>query len=149
MSAEDKHPIDLAMEAVNALFRPGDVVELRILGTRHNKKTGGALAAGYFDDLTELAKRIVSCSDAKWKDGYAVEGCYVTMNPVQPALLARYEPNKMRRDAQLTTADKEVLCRRYLLIDCDPDRLTGISSSHDEKAKAAVTAAQVKESRDR
>jgi hypothetical protein len=145
MSATGKSPNELATEAVTTLFRPGDVVELRILGTRHMKKIGGALAAGYFNNLADLARNIVACSDNKRTDGYAVEACYVTLNPVQPALLARYEPNKMRKDAQITTADKEIVCRRYLLIDCDPQRPTGISSSDEEKAKAAVAVQQIKE----
>jgi hypothetical protein len=138
-------PLHFATEAVAALFRPGDVVELRVLGTRHARKTGGALACGYFDNATDLAKSIVACSDGKRSDGYVVEACYVTMNPVLPALLARYEPNKMQKDAQLTTSDKEILKRTHLLVDCDPVRPAGISSSDFEKEKAAERAATVQE----
>lgn len=141
----DVSPIQLVTEAVEALFRPGDVVELRVLGTRHARKTGGTLACGYFDDAADLAKSIVACSDGKRSDGYVVEACYVTMNPVLPALLARYEPNKMQKDAQLTTSDKEILKRTHLLIDCDPVRPAGISSSDEEKELTAVSAKQIKE----
>jgi hypothetical protein len=67
------------------------------------------------------------------------------MNPVLPALLARYEPNKMQKDAQVTTSDKEILKRTHLLVDCDPVRPAGISSSDFEKEKAAERAATVQE----
>jgi hypothetical protein len=137
-------PLDLAAEAVAALFRPGDVVELRVHGSRFGYKA--VVAAGYFTNHGELAERIVACSDGNLRKGYEVSACYYTLNPVHPDLLTRYGRNKMQRDPHLgVTKDKEIVERAHFLIDCDPIRPADISSSDREKELAAQSATQIKE----
>jgi hypothetical protein len=62
---------------------------------------------------------------------------YLTLNPVQPALLAR-RANRLalvdRRDS--TTGDADILRRSALLIDCDSVRPSGISATDAEVASA-------------
>jgi len=109
----------------------GGVVEVRALAD-------GATHSGYFDDHTLLAEQ-VEALDAD----PAVAGIYVTLNDVNPALLAR-RANRIkmrlgRNDA--TTADADIIRRRWLPVDIDPIRPSGVSSTDEEHA-AALTAAE-------
>jgi hypothetical protein len=112
------------------LLAPDGVVEVRALAD-------GATHSGYFDDQEALA-RAVEALDAD----PAVAGIYVTLNAVTPALLAR-RANRIkmrlgRKDA--TTADTDILRRRWLPVDIDPVRPSGVSST-DAEHDAALDAA--------
>src|SRR5258708_34551188 len=72
-----------------------------------------------------LAKAAVSY------DGRA-EGIYFTLNPVNPALIARAS-NRVKEYAEHTTSDNNIVKRISLPIDFDPVRPAGISSSNSEK----------------
>ena len=109
--------------ALRVLHAPGDFFEVRILKTGRTKTV-----SGYFDDPEKAAAEI-----AKW-DGKA-PGVYVTINPVDPALLAR-AANRLQPYAETTTSDASVLRRRWLYIDVDPERPTGISASDPEHEQA-------------
>ncbi|MCT8338227.1 hypothetical protein FKB36_12200 [Methanoculleus sp. Afa-1] len=118
------------LSAVSTLA-PGGVVEVRALAD-------GATHSGYFDDYTLLAEQ-VEALDAD----PAVAGVYVTLNAVNPALLAR-RANRIkmrlsRKDA--TTADADILRRRWLPVDIDPVRPSGVSST-DAEHTAALNAAE-------
>ena len=119
---------DVVQRAV-ALLADG-VVEVRALAD-------GVTHSGYFDDFEALA-RAVEALDAD----PAVAGIYVTLNTVNPALLAR-RTNRIkmrlsRRDA--TTADADIIRRRWFPVDIDPVRPSGVSST-DEEHDAALDAA--------
>ena len=116
---------------VETLAASGGVVEVRALAD-------GATHSGYFDDYDLLA-RAVEALDAD----PAVAGIYVTLNDVNPALLAR-RANRIkmrlsRKDA--TTADVDIIRRRWLPVDIDPVRPSGVSSA-DEEHDAALAAAE-------
>src|SRR4029450_13592033 len=64
--------------------------------------------------------------------------------PVTPALLAR-AVNRLKSDAKTTTADADIVRRRRILIDCDPVRPTGISSTDEERDRALAIRDQVRE----
>lgn len=114
---------------LTTLWRPGEVRELRA-----PRWDGYKTAAGWFDDPDKLAK-----AAAEW-DGKA--NLYVTLNPVNPALLARAS-NRMLRRANATTADPDIVERRWIYIDIDPVRPAGISSTETEQAAALETARHV------
>ena len=106
------------------------VIEVRALAD-------GVTHSGYFDDHEALA-RAVEALDAD----PSVAGIYVTLNDVNPALLAR-RANRIklrlsRKDA--TTADADILRRRWFPVDIDPVRPSGVSST-DEEHDAALDAA--------
>lgn len=117
---------DLARFAA-LLWQPGDVREVRI-----PKYSRQRTAAGYFDDPGALAD-----AAARW-DGRGL--VYVTLNPCKPALLAR-AANRITDDASVTTSDPDILARRWVLVDIDPVRPSGISSSEPER-EAALEAAR-------
>ena len=118
--------------ALDVLCEPNAVAELRIM-TR-----GGGIASGYYDDFDALAR-----DAARWSDRNA-EGCYVTLNPVNAALLAR-SPNGVRERAKHTTSDADVLRRTRLLVDLDARRPAGISATDDEHAAALERARAVRD----
>lgn len=117
-------------EALSVLCEPGHVIELRVPKVDNKKRTD----SGYFTDMGMLA-----ATAAKY-DGRAA-GVYITLNPVEPALLARAK-NHVREWAELTTSDDYIAARRWLPIDCDPKvngkkRPAGVSST-DAEHQAAI-----------
>jgi hypothetical protein len=67
------------------------------------------------------------------------ESIYITLNEVNPALFAR-AANRLQEWAEDTTADHHILRRRWILVDADPVRPKGISSTKEElKDARAVT----------
>jgi hypothetical protein len=86
--------------------------------------------AGYFDDFSAMAAAIAG-ADAKYRAG----GIYYVLNRINPALLGRAY-NRLKERAEQTTADNNILGRRWLPVDLDPVRPAGISSSEAEHATA-------------
>lgn len=101
------------------LWQPDDVREVRT--PRYDQY--GHTGSGYFDSPDALA-----AAAAEW-DGRA--NLYVSLNPVNPALLARAN-NRIVERAEATTSDNDVLHRRILLLDIDSVRPSGISSTDAE-----------------
>ena len=117
-------------DALRLLHEAGEVFEVRILGTARGT------VSGYFDDVTAAAREI-----AKW-DGKA-SAIYVSMNPVKPDLMAR-AANRLKDHARETSSDSDVTCRRWLLIDVDAARPSGISATDEEAQAACETARRIK-----
>ena len=123
------------IRALDLWFLPGDVFEIRILK---------AVAPGYLKPHTESGyfdyDNIPTAADAIGKlRAYA--GAYVTINPVSPELLARACNRLCPAESESTTADSDIVCRRWLLIDCDAVRKAKISST-DAEHEAALTKAR-------
>ena len=118
---------NLALDFLNRLWLPGEVRELRI--PRHNRF--GHTASGYFDSPEKLA-----VASRKW-DGKA--NIYVSLNPVEPSLIARAS-NRIVERAENTTSDQHVLRRTWLFLDIDAHRPSGISSTDAELSNAQTVA---------
>lgn len=125
------HPEAEIRRALRLLFEPGQVVELRSLNTRW--KT----VSGYFDDMDKLARAALSL-DGK------VPAVYITLNPVDLALLAR-AANRLEKYARETTQDHHILRRRWIGFDFDPVRPSGVSSTDAEHEAALERARQVRD----
>jgi len=116
--------------AINVLHRPGTVFEVRI------PKAGGAgTVAGWFDDPQKAAQAVT-----RWDTKANI---YITLNPVNPALLARAS-NRLKEKADSLTQDVDIVRRRWLLIDSDPVRPAGISATDDEKKLAEKRAQEIR-----
>jgi hypothetical protein len=113
--------------AVALLLEPGAVAELRVLDTERD-----GTVSGYFDDPEALTRET-----ARWSG--RAPAVYVTLNPVNPALLAR-AVNRVRTRAKHTTSDTDVVRRRWLPLDFDPVRPAGISATDTEHAAALARA---------
>lgn len=120
MSNENKSQIEAA---ARYLFGPGDVVEVRV-----PKALKFRTISGYFDDFGLMAEAAAALD----REG-CYPGIYWTLNPVDPALLAR-AANRTKRyvGADGTTGDKHVVRRRLLLVDLDPERPSDISATDVE-----------------
>jgi hypothetical protein len=107
------------------LFEPGQVIEVRV-----PREKFGAIT-GYFDNYKKLATAVKQLSD---EGEYAA--VYYTLNPCHIALLARHEKNKLHYGVKATTGDKDIVSRRWLLVDFDPERPAGVSATSAEKHAA-------------
>ncbi len=117
--------------ALPLLFPPGNVIELRAVADT-------AIHSGYFDNPEALITQALTLDSLP-----DVQGIYVTLNEVNPALLAR-RANRVklrlgRKDA--TTSDADILRRMWFPIDIDPVRPSGVSST-DEEHQAALNRAE-------
>jgi P4 family phage/plasmid primase-like protien len=135
--AENNNPSTISptgiVHAIAVLEEPGQVVEVRALAENGTH-------SGYFTDFEALARQ-VEALDAD----PAVHGCYVTLNAVNPALLARranrIKMHLSRGDA--TTGDADIVRRRWLPVDIDPVRPSGVSSTDAEHGLALAKANEV------
>jgi hypothetical protein len=130
--------------AAQILFAPSQIVELRAIFSN------GRVDSGYFDDFSLLADAAASLDKRP-----GVTGVYWTLNPVNPDCLHRAK-NHVREWASrgkggAATADKEILERRFILLDFDgANRPAGISAAKEELRTAkrkAVCAAKFLSSR--
>jgi hypothetical protein len=120
-------PREEILRTCRLLMASGEVHEVRVL----NAGRAGTVS-GYFDDHEALADAALGY------DGRA-PGVYITLNPVIPALLAR-AANRLQERARVTTSDDDILHRRWLLMDFDPVRPAGISSTNQQHGRAISVA---------
>lgn len=121
--------------ALQLLHAPGAVFEIRIIDAPVGRSYR-ATVAGYFDDPDKAVAAI------RQYDGKA--NIYTTLNPCNPALLAR-AANRLIQIGKKNplTSDKDILQRRWLGLDLDYKRPANISASDDELRAALATAAEV------
>lgn len=129
-------PDRAAISAAVSLLTHGSpgIIEVRAFGCK-----GQGTISGYFDqdhlrDLTTGVTRI----------GSEATGIYVTLNPVDPKLIARYS-NHLQPRAAHATSDKDVVQRMWLPIDIDAVRPSGISANDEEKERAKRRASEVRQ----
>ena len=115
---KDNKPAMLVKAALDLIHQPGDVFEVRV------PKTKAGTISGYFND-TAIAAALIAKENGKH------QSIYVTVNPVNPDLLARSE-NQLTYGSFMTSSDGDVTRRRWFLMDFDPVRPAGISSSDAE-----------------
>ena len=131
-----------ANEIIHALrlwFQAGDVFEVRVLDAVSADYRREHIESGYFDyehisAVPEALKRLLS-----------FRGVYVTVNPANPDLLARAVNRLRPAGRNPTTADTDIVRRRWLLIDCDPRRASGVSSSNAEHESALAKAREIRD----
>src|SRR5215213_6976374 len=108
---------------VEILFSPGDVVELRTF-------KDGATFSGYFDNLEGLVEAAAK-HDGRGHD------VYITLNKLPEEIASRrYNRVDRMKGRDASTSDKDVERRTYLFIDADCERVSGISSTDEEKYKS-------------
>ena len=125
--------------ALRLWFQAGDVFEVRVLDAVSADYRREHIESGYFDyehisDVPAALKRLLS-----------FRGVYVTVNPVNPDLLARAVNRLRPAGRNPTTADTDIVRRRWLLIDCDPKRASGVSSSNAEHESALAKAREIRD----
>ncbi len=123
------------LENCQLLCEPGGVVELRALDAVSAQWAAPHTIAGYFTELPRLAAAAA---------GLQARGVYLTLNPVAPALLSR-ALNRVKdcRKGDPLTGDADVVRRRWLPVDLDAVRPSGISATDAEHALALARAREV------
>ena len=128
-----KHDITEMERTLRRLSGLGEVVEVRALECGPRNVT----IAGYFDH-DHLAEA------AKLAGDLVAGGIYTVLNPVQPSALARAANHLVERP-KTTTTDADIVRRRWLLLDFDPRRVSGVSATDAEKAAAMARAEACRE----
>lgn len=125
-------------QTYDLFFNPGEVTEIRAYGLSGKSNAwegwarGAGIVYGYFDNAADFGR----CAEAL--DKAKAPGIYFTLNPVIPDLLARSANRLKAADAKTSaTSDKDIKCIRWIPIDLDPIRPSGISST-DAELKAAI-----------
>ncbi len=123
---------DEIKRTASMLLQPGEVAELRHIfpGFKGRKE----IHSGYFGDPDKLAQAAVKCQGGN---------VYISLNPVVDSLLARRTNRIDVAGDGDATKDQHIARRRWLLIDCDPVRESGISATGEEKQEAKAKAREV------
>ena len=112
--------------------------EVRALKVKSGRWTN--TQSGYF---TEPAKAIEAMQLSGVFEG--AQGVYFTLNPVDSALQARRNNRmaELRDKDDAATVDKDVIKLRWLMVDLDPERVSGVCSTDEEHEASVVVAREV------
>ena len=113
----------------------GRLVEVRLLGK--------ASYSGYFKDVETMIEQIRPLLDNNNAVYYGNLQAYFTLNDVKDDLFSREQMNVFIKHPKSTTTDGDIVSRRFVLIDLDPVRASGISASDGEFEKAHLKAVAV------
>lgn len=114
---------------ISLLTTPGQVFEIRIVeATLHGDRSYPATYGGYFDNASDLVKALKSIRSAT--------ACYITLQQCHPDLLHRAKNKLGKQGKGSSTSDKDITRYTWLPIDCDPERIAGISSTNEEHEQA-------------
>ena len=119
-------------KAIEQLHADDRLFEIRVIGSRNRKPI-----SGYFKDADTLLEKFKTVD----LNGANV---YITLNQLDESLFSRVQSECFVAGAT-STQDKEVNGYRWLFIDLDPIRATGISSTDDELKAAFDLARRVYE----
>ena len=110
------------IKATFDVFKPNGIVEIRTFNN--------FVKSGYFQDRENLVKQILANDSDTW---------YFVMNEIDEACYSREQSEKILSKKGLkTTSDREIKGIDWILIDADPKRATGVSSTDEEKEKALI-----------
>lgn len=122
--------------ALDVLFEPTQIIELRAFGTKHGT------CVGFYRDRDKLAADAVKISE-----NASTPAVFWTLQEINSELFDRSPDQFQRRVKQgVATADADVAHYRWLLIDCDPLRNPAKTPSTDaEKADALKVATEIQD----
>ena len=121
--------LDELVKFIRVIHEPGDTFELRILGIRSGRFEN--TAAGYFRDPYAAARAALV---QEKRPGAAV---YLVMNHVNPECYPR-KAEAIEDGLKKTTSDsaRDILRRRRIVFDIDPERPAGVSATAEKYAAA-------------
>lgn len=118
------------------VFNPSSkLVEIRLLG----KNT----YSGYFTNIDTLIAQLRPLLDHNNYQYYGAMQAYFTLNEVNEDLYSREQRDVFVKKPKSTTTDVDIVRRRFVLIDLDPQRSAGISASNEEFEKAHMKCVDV------
>jgi hypothetical protein len=122
-------------KALATILEPRAVFEVRALDARLSGNYRTGIISGYFDNADACLSELERLTSAV--------GVYVTLNPVDPALLSRCANRLDLARKNSNTGDQHIVRRLRFIIDVDPDRPSGISATDAEKAAAKNKAQKI------
>ena len=125
-------------KSLEKILAPGQVAEVRAIGTIDESPKHPRVMHGYFDNIDEMA---IAAADLT--QHYCA--VYFTPNPVNPELLERAKNKVQPAISGGSTADNDILKRNWLLIDLDPVRPANTSSSKEEHGLALKKARKIRD----
>lgn len=117
-------------KAISILQEPGEVFEVRVIGTA--KKD---ILSGYFKDAETLLSKFDTI-DLRQKN------VYITLGHVRSDCFSRSQSECFLKSTQ-TSSDNDIIGYRWLFVDLDPVRTTGVSSTAEELKEAEHLARKV------
>jgi len=125
-------------KSLDFILEDDQVTELRALEVEVDGHKNTKTVTGYFNDHVKMSEHAAKIT------GHA-KGVYFVPNPVDPNLLKKAENRITGAEIGESTANINIIKRNWLLIDCDPDRPSGTSSTDDEHECALVKARQIRD----
>ena len=118
--------MDITMNWISLLHEPDEIIEIRSIDPK-------PVISGYFKAdssaiVTELAR-------------YPHRTFYQTMNRIKVGCYSRDQHERLVERPKETTTDSDICGLQWILVDADPVRPSGISSSRSEKEAARKVAA--------
>lgn len=104
------------------LKKPEDVIEVRCITSRSNY-------SGYFKNVDNIIKELPRYSNGN---------VYFVLNKISDGCYSREQHEVFVEKAKNTTSDGDISLREWLLIDVDPKRPSGVSSTDEEKNSAKL-----------
>jgi len=130
---------DEIRQTLGLILPTGQVTELRALDVSTPSYRRPHTVAGYFDDVDALV-------DSLGPIQRTAKGIYLIPNPVNPALLAR-AANRARDigERDPLTGDNDIVSRHWFMVDADPCRPAGISSTDAQHELAIERVRQIRD----
>lgn len=123
--------------AIRLLHPNGELFEIRIINGSYN-------ASGYFMNADTAIRELQNYQAGYKKVELAqASNIFITMNPVDSACYARKQHDKFVENVTPTTKDNEIAHLHWFLIDLDPKRMSGVSSSDAELESAKARAREI------
>ena len=119
----------------NVFNKDQKVVEIRLLGKNPY--------SGYFRDINTLISALKPLLSDSNKQYYGMLQAYFTLNEINDDLYSREQRDQFVKKPKSTTTDGDIVRRKFILIDLDPNRAAGISANDAEFEKAHLKAVEV------
>lgn len=128
---------DEIRRALGILFEPGQAGEVRFFEGELSGDQRSGTASCFFSEPEAMIAALRN--DVVW-----ATSLHVTLNPLHPDVLCR-RPVGFKMGAKDCAKDSEVLRRRWLLVDVDPTRVSGISATDEQHDTAIQTARRIRD----
>lgn len=113
----------------------GRLMEIRLLGK-------GAYSA-YFKDFDVFMSKLEPMLNEANAAYYGNMQAYFVLNEINPELYGREQHDCFVKSPKTTTSDSDIIRRRFVFVDLDPERPAGISSSDAELEKAHLKCVEI------
>ena len=113
--------------AIHLLHTDGELFEIRLIN-------GSYIASGYFTNADTAIKALQDFRP-NWNSRTPTakaSNIFITLNPIDMSCYSRKQHDHFIENVTPTTKDNEITALNWLLIDLDPKRISGVSSSDAE-----------------